>query len=371
MNSNFEREANERSADPVTNTPRDGFVRRMLIGVGITVAVLLVLLLLWYAIDVLLLVFAGILVAIFLRGLSDKLSERTGLSGGWSLAVVLLALVTVIGVAVWWLAPSVAEQTDELTSTLPRAVERLQSRIERYGWARQIIGQLPPTDELMPDRADVVSQATGVFSTTFSALANFVIILFIGLYLAAEPRLYSTGLIRLVPIGKRDRARTVLGVVSYTLRWWLIGKVASMIAIGIFTWLGLWLLGVPLALTLGILAALLTFIPNIGPILSVIPTALLALLDSPTRALYVLLLYFVIQVVESYLLTPLVQKRTVSLPPALTIAAQVLLGILLGGLGVILATPLTAAALVMVKLLYVEDALGDDLEKPGEDTVRE
>ncbi len=98
MNDNFEREANERSADPVTNTARDGFVRRMLIGVGITVAVLLVPLLLWYAIDVLLLVFAGILLAIFLRGLSDKLSERTGLSGGWSLAVVVLALVAIIGV---------------------------------------------------------------------------------------------------------------------------------------------------------------------------------------------------------------------------------------------------------------------------------
>ena len=135
-----------------------------------------------------------------------------------------------------------------------------------------------------------------------------------------------------------------------------------MIIIGVLTAVGLWLLGVPLALTLGLLAALLTFIPNIGPILAVVPAALLALLQSPTRALYVVLLYLGIQTVESYLLTPLMQKRTVSLPPALTIFAQVLMGILVGRIGLVLATPLTAALFVLVKMLYVEDILGDSIE---------
>lgn len=365
MSTDSETRPREATAEINPNAPRDVFARMVVTVVGITVAVLLALLLLWYAVDVLLLVFAGILLAIFLRGLGDKLSKRTGLSGGWSLGMVMLSLVAVIGVAVWLLAPSIAEQTDELTQSLPRAVERLQSRMERYGWARRVMEQLPSAEELVSDRADAFARVTGVFSTTLGALANFVIILFVGLYLAVEPRLYVNGLIRLVPLGRRDRAREALNAVGYALRWWLIGKVGSMIVIGVLTWLGLWLLGVPLALTLGIIAALLTFIPNIGPILSVVPAALLALLDSPTRALYVLLLYFTVQVVESYLLTPLVQRRTVSLPPALTIAAQVLLGVLLGGLGVVLATPLTAVALVLVKMLYVEDVLGDPVEVRG------
>jgi predicted PurR-regulated permease PerM len=135
--------------------------------------------------------------------------------------------------------------------------------------------------------------------------------------------------------------------------------------IGVLTALGLWLLGVELALTLGLLAALLTFIPNLGPVLALVPAVLLALMHSPTRALYVTLLYLAIQTVESYVLTPLVQRRTVSLSPALTITAQVALGVLLGGLGLVLATPLTILLLVLIQMLYIEDTLGDSVKVPG------
>ena len=124
------------------------------------------------------------------------------------------------------------------------------------------------------------------------------------------------------------------------------------------TTIGLWLLDVPLALVLGLIAALFTFIPNIGPILSAIPAVLFGLTVSPQQALYVGLLYGGIQVVESYLLTPLVQRKTIELPPALTLAAQVLLGVTFGGLGVALAAPLTAVTVVGTRMLYVEDALG-------------
>lgn len=130
-----------------------------------------------------------------------------------------------------------------------------------------------------------------------------------------------------------------------------------MAIIGACTAVGLWALGVPLALTLALLAAALTFVPNFGPILAAVPAVLLGLLESPTKALYVVLLYVGVQTVESYVLTPLIQKRTVSAPPALTILAQVLLGVLVGGLGVVLATPLTAVALVLARELYVRDVL--------------
>lgn len=338
------------------NAPKKSFYHRYLLVAGTVVLFLLV----WYAAGVLLLGFAGILLSIFLRSLADFISRLTKLSGGWSLAIVVVSLLVLIGASVWFVAPNVAEQIDNLTESLPRAVQRLQEKTEKYRWGKRVLEQMPPADELMPDRSDAFAKATGVFSTTLSALTNFVIIIFVGLYLAAEPKTYLKGINHLVPLDKRRRATEVLEATGSGLRWWLIGKVGSMLVIGVLTTLGLWLLDVPLALTLGLLAALLTFIPNIGPLLSLVPAALLALLDSPTKAIYVILLYLAIQTVESYLLTPLVQKRTISVPPALTIMAQVLMGVLTGGIGLVLATPLTAAAFVITKMLYVEDTLGDE-----------
>lgn len=345
-----------------TNLEQVAFVGRVLVVVGITVFVALLLLFVWQVIDVLLSVFAGILLAIFLRGLSEWTSKLTSLSNGWSLAIVVLALVAVIGVSVWLLAPDVMHQVDQLSQSLPQSVQQLRQQIERYEWGRWIRAQMPKSDEFLSYRADVVAGVAGVFSTTLGTVVNLAIILVIGIYVAVEPGIYTDGIIRLVPIRKRERAREVLNEVGYTLRWWLIGRVASMTVVGVLTALGLWVLGMPLALTLGLLAALLTFIPNIGPTLALVPAALLALLQSPTKSLYVILLYLAIQAVESYLLIPLVQRQAVSLPPALTITAQVLLGILVGGFGLVLAVPLTAALMVLIRMLYIEDALGDSVE---------
>jgi predicted PurR-regulated permease PerM len=339
--------------------PGRGFLAR----VGLVLLVLTLALLVWYAVEVLLLVFAGVLLAVFLRGLSAGLSRRTGLGENWSLAVVCLALLLAVGGAVWWLAPEVAAQTDELRRSLPGSVSQAEAWLARYEWGRALLGQLPPAGELMPDNADLFSRVTGVFSTTLSVIANFVIILFVGLYLAADSATYTNGLVKLFPRDHRRRAREVVDAVGDTLWWWLVGKLIAMAVVGVLTWVGLSIMGVPLALTLGLLAALLDFIPNIGPVIAGVPAVLLALVSSPRLALYVFIFYVFIQVLESYVLTPVLQMKTVKLPPALTIVAQVLLGVLTGGIGLILATPLAAGALVVVKMLYVEDTLGDGPEE--------
>jgi predicted PurR-regulated permease PerM len=195
---------------------------------------------------------------------------------------------------------------------------------------------------------------------SLSAVGSAVVILFVGIYVAAQPTLYHHGLRRLAPIHARRRLDTVLLEVTSVLRWWLVGKLLSMTLVGVLTTAGLWLLEVPLALTFGLLAAALTFIPNFGPILSVVPPAILALAEEPRRALYVGALYLAIQTVESYAITPLIQRRTVSLPPALTITSQIVLGVLVGAIGVAMATPLTAAVMTVVRMLYVEDVLERD-----------
>lgn len=346
------------------STDRDsgftGFRRRVLFVAGTVVFVVLILALLWLAGNVFLLIFAGILLAVFLRSISDWISNHSFLSDGWALAVTVLGLLLLLGAGAWLIGSDVVTEAGQLRQQLPQSLERLKQNIEQYEWGRQLLGQTSRADELIPEKRELVAKATGVFSTTFGALAMLVVFLFLGLFLAATPELYVSGVIRLIPINKRARAHQVLRAAGSALRWWLLGKIAAMIVVGVLTALGLAWLGVEPALTLGLLAAVLTFIPNFGPILSALPAVLLALTDDPVKALYVIILYVAIQTVESYVLTPLVQQRTVSLPPALTISAQLFLGIFAGALGVIVATPLTAALLVSIRMLYIEDVLGDE-----------
>jgi predicted PurR-regulated permease PerM len=318
-------------------------------------AILAVVAVLVLAAEVLLLVFAGLLFAVLLSSIADAIVRISGMSRAVALGLTVLVLLAAAVGTMWSLWPSVSEQADQLAKDLPAALRELRGWVEQREWGRWLLGRAEP--DQMADGETIVNQATGVLLTTISALAAALIILFVGLYVAAQPSLYHRGLRRLVPVAGRHRADEVLLEVSSVLRWWLIGKILSMVLVGVLTTVGLWWLDVPLALTFGLLAAALTFIPNFGPVLSVVPPALLALADEPTRAGYVVALYLAIQTVESYAVTPLIQRRTVSMPPALTIMSQIVLGVLVGGIGVAVATPLTAAAMTMVRMLYVEDLL--------------
>ena len=316
------------------------------------------LLLVWVAADVFLLVFAGLLLGILLAGMARWGGRRLRLSYGWSLIAVILGLAALLVAVGWLLLPRVAVQATRLAEELPAAVQSLRQHVRQYEWGGAAMAQFQ-VGRLLPSRADIVAQITGVASTTVGAIANLLIILFVGVYGAAEPRTYRDGFVRLVSPGRRARVRQVLDEVGRTLGWWLLGRLCSMAVVGTATGLGLWLLGVPLALTLGLIAALLGFIPYIGPILAGVPAVLIGLTQGPQQAFHVLLFYVGLQTVESYLLTPLVQRRAISLPPALQLSLQVLAGVLFGVTGLALATPLAAAGLVITRMVYVEDVLGD------------
>ena len=325
-------------------------------GVAATVAVLL--LFVWYARDVLLLAFAGVLVGVFLRRLATWVSDRTPFSPRWALTIVALALLGGLVGAFLLRGPSIAAEVRTLRERLPEAAEQLRERLERYEWGQRAVEAAPSPGELLPDDPDAIGRVTGVVSRTFSSIASFVIILFLGLMLAATPGVYVNGLLALLPASKVPRGREVLQQLYDTLWWWLVGRVVAMTFIGVVTGLGLWIIGVPLAFALGLLAALLSFIPNLGPILSAIPAVLLALVQGPTEALWVIGLYAGVQAIESYVLDPVIDRKTVYLPPALTIFAQLVFALFTGLLGLALATPLTAALVVLVTMLYVQDVLG-------------
>jgi predicted PurR-regulated permease PerM len=314
------------------------------------------------AVDILLVFFAGILLAVFLRGVSDAVSRRTGLPEVASLAIVVVVLFALLIGAGWMLASDLADQMERLGANLAEAWQKIQDYLRDRNWGRQLLAFLSFAQAGSQADGEMVDRAARVFSTTLGAIANVFIVLFVGLYLAFDPGIYRRGLLKLMPSERRERAAEVLDSVGRTLRWWLLGRAFSMLIVGIATTIGLWLLGVPLALGLGVIAALFDFVPIIGPILAAVPAVLVTLGEGFTPTLYVILLYLGVQALEGYVLTPLIELQSVKLPPALTIGAQVVLGVLVGALGVVFATPLTAVFVVLVGKLYIEDTLGDSFE---------
>jgi predicted PurR-regulated permease PerM len=345
---------------PLTSENRI-FTQRVLTIVGIVTATVLLIWMMMYVVDVLLLLFAAVLLAIFLRGLSELMRRYTKLSEGLSVLLVSLLLLALIVIAVWLLEPSVEAQIRVLRNDLPKSVENARQYISQFGWGRSIIAQLPTADEVMAkiDAATVLTRVGGYFSSTVGAVTNFFLVILLAIYLAVEPQTYINGFAKLFPKEKRPRVCEVFNAIGETLQMWLIGKVGSMMFIGVLTWIGLSIIGVPLALTLGLIAGLLSFIPNFGPILSALPAILLAFINSPVSALYVIGLYVGVQLIESNVVTPIIERETVELPPALTIVSQLALAILIGGLGLVLASPILALIMVLVQTVYIEDVLGD------------
>ena len=351
-------------------TPTASFPRRCVIAVAITVAALILVYFLWQAAHVLLLVFAGVLLAIFLRSLAEALMRvAPALSIKWSLTIVIVSLLALIVVGVWLLAPSIYKQTDELTRDLPQAVTSLKEKAATYPAFQRIMNTEGWKRFSNPEDSPFLSRITKFANSAISALLAFVLVVFIGFYFAFEPTVYTNGILRLVPREHREYAAQILGSIGYTLRWWMIAQFIDMWIIGAATAIGLWLLGVKLALVFGILAGIFNIIPNFGPLISLVPATLIALMDSPQTALYVVIMYMILQTIEGYLLLPLLQRKAVDVPPVVLIGAQVLMGFTLGGLGLLLAAPLVAAVMVMVKMLYVEETLGDQIHTP-EDEIK-
>lgn len=343
------------------NNQTTEFTQKVLIVVGVILATILVTLFVYYAIDIVLLLFAAVLLAIFLRGLADLVNRFTKLSEGAAVLLVSVLLLAILAGAIALLAPSVAEQGRHLRDELPKSAQKVGDFISRYGWGKTLIAQLPSMNDIMAkiEPSTLLTRVGGYFSSTVGAVGNFFVMILLAIYLAVEPKFYADGFTKLFPVRSRPRVYEVLTAIGTTLSWWLIGKTLSMIFIGLLTWIGLSILGVPLALTLGLIAGLLSFIPNFGPILSAVPAILLAFIESPISAVYVLILFIVVQIIESNLVTPYIERQTVELPPALTVFAQLSLGVILGGVGLILATPLLAFIVVLVQTAYIEDILGD------------
>jgi predicted PurR-regulated permease PerM len=336
---------------------RKDTAQHALVYVGIGVGIIVLLVLLWYAIDVFLLLFIGIFVAVLLRAPADWLAARTGWSEGLTLGLVVFVLVALLAGGGVLFGRTVVDQSWQLTQQLPKVIDKVQERLRRTEYGKQVVEatEAPPPEA----SAQMVGKGLRLVGSTFAAFGSFVVVLFLGIFLAWQPRAYAEGFTRLFPQRRRKRAREVLDAIGHVLKRWLVGQMVLMAIVGTLTGIGLALLGVPFALPLALFAGLSEFVPYVGPIVAAIPAVLVGFAEGPQLALWVAGLYVAIQSIESYVLTPLIQHRAVFLPPALLLFSQVVLGVTAGPLGVIVATPLAAAGLVAVNKLYVEDVLGD------------
>ena len=342
------------------------FTRRVLVVVGVVLVAIAVTAAFVRAADIFFLIFAAVLLAILLRSASDALSRWTGLGAGWALALVVLAITALVAAGLYLLGAMVAGQVNQLSANLPKSVDQARAYLQQYAWGQELLRQAPPPEQLLNGAGgNAAARATAFFSTTLGVLGNLLVLLALALYLAAAPQTYVTGALTLVPPARRRRGKQVLGAIGFQLKWWLAGRLVAMAVVGLVCGVGLWLIGVQQYLVLALLAAVLTAVPFIGPIIAAAPGVLLALMVGPATAGWAVVVYTVAQVIENYIVTPLVQQRTVNMSPVITIASITLTGALFGVLALIVATPLAVALQVAVKMLYVEDVLGDDMAVKG------
>ncbi|MCM2373035.1 AI-2E family transporter [Aporhodopirellula aestuarii] len=311
-------------------------------------------------VNVLLLVLAGVLFGIFVNGIAGWLTKHTPLPYIASYLLIVTLMLVGGGLGVFYLGSQTVQRADQLGSELQSAVKKATDQLSEVGVDKESLQESFELKKMLSDQGK--SALLGLLSgmrSVGSAITAMFVILFVGLYAAYEPDLYRTGILKLVPMRKRERGAEVLKQLNEALSGWIVGRLMSMAIVGVLTSIGLAVLGVPLPVTLGVVAALLTFIPNFGPLLAAVPQIMLALNVGSDTVVYVIVLNLALQGIESYVITPMIQRHEVTLPPILTIAAQLLMGVVVGVVGIMMAAPLVVVIMVFVQMLYVEDQLGD------------
>ena len=333
-----------------------GFSRKVLHAALIVAGVVLAVLLAWQISYVILITFSAILLAILLRSIMQPLRRYLRLSDGASIICVIVILLLAGTLLFSFLTARVETQIERLSQTVPKSLEQIEAYLRTHAWAGWAIerGNLKRLLSASPLALGTVTSALGRGA---GIIISAFVVFSLALYFAVHPQVYIRGSLALIPYSERPLYARLFSELGTTLRGWLLGQLITMSIIGVLTGIGLYVLDVPLALTLGLLAFVLDFVPYFGPIAAAVPGILFALAENPAKALYVTLLYLAVQQFEGIVVSPLVQKRTISIPPVLTIISITLFGLLFGFLGFLLAAPLMAATLVLVRVLYLEQLI--------------
>jgi predicted PurR-regulated permease PerM len=331
-------------------------------------AVGLLLVLLGKVAEVFLLLFVATLLATYFSALTTSIVRLTSLSRGAALGgAVVVTVLAVVGIGAL-VVPPLISQTQELIASLPGQAERLEALLDRLARQYPLLERtaLGPegggfVEGLVDDVTTFLRASFVPYLTAGGALAvELVSVLAMALYLAHEPDIYRVGIVSVVPPSVRHIARTVLADLSATLRAWIWAQLLAMCVLAVLTWIGLWLLRVPYALAFGVFAGLVAIVPFFGSIVSTVLPALFVLSDTGwLHALAVALLGVAVHVLETNVVRPLIFRERLRLPPVLTIMSVLVMASLVGALGLIIAVPLLATAIVVVRHVLVEQIYGD------------
>jgi predicted PurR-regulated permease PerM len=338
------------------------FVRKTLIVLGL----LLLALLLWKLADVLLLAFGAILVALILHASADVLVRYLRVPERWALWVASIIIFGIVLGLVALFGTQIRAQFSNVVERLPFVIDNFSKNLG-FG---AVSDDLTEMMNNMPS-GGLATRIAGIGGAVLSGLADFLLVVIAGIYIAASPELYKQGFIKLFPMRHHERVESSLDASGQALRLWLMSQLIAMACVGVLSSLAFWLIGLPSPYALGMIAGMADFIPFLGPILGALPAVLFAFSISGETALWTVLAVVAIQQIEGNVIFPLVARSVVSIPPALALFAILVGSVLFGSLGLIFGFPLAVVAYVLVKKLYVRETLGEQTTVPGEAEAKE
>ena len=321
--------------------------------VVIAIALVALALLLWKVAPVLMLLFAGIVFATAIHAASRPLVRYLHLPSTLAVGLVFILVIALAALGAWLFGRQLSMQTEALVDAITDAWTKVRAYLDSTSWGPTVMENVQGASD-----GKTMSHLAKGTVTVFGGVTDLVMVLFLSMYLAVNPLSYRNGFLLLLPPAHRERVGRALDEAGVALRKWLVGQLGAMLMVGVLTGVGLALVGVPLAIPLGILSGLLDFVPVIGPFAGAVPGILIAFAQGPQVALYAAGVYVTVQFLEGHVVLPLAQKWAVSLPPALGLLSIVACGMVFGLLGVLFAIPLTVVSIVLVRELYVR-RLGD------------
>ena len=337
------------------------FSNKVWIAGGILSLIVVMLLLFKTLFSVILLTLAGALLAIYFLGCADFFQHKLKIAHGAALAMSIIINLILITAFFWFVGARLSNQVAELSDKLPQTISNAKEHISQSELGKKALGYL----HVSGDSKKMMSVAKKFFSSTFGIVSDLYVIILLAIFFISSPKTYKKGIISLLPSKAKEKGSNLLDELYSVLKKWIKGQLFGFLFIAVLSGLGLWALGMPLVLTLALIAGILNFIPNFGPIIALIPAVLLGLMQGTDTAIWILCLYTFIQIIQSAVTQPMIQKKMVNLPPALVVFGQVSMGLVGGFWGVLLASPFVAIIMTLVNKLYV-DKTGEDEESEGQ-----
>lgn len=332
--------------------------------IAMVVATLVVIYITIKIFDILMLFYLAVVVAMFFSIFVDFFHSKLKVPRILGMVIALLVVLGVIAALVALVMPTFLSQGKQLLENLPKYLKDLEQSTrelaQKYSILEPIFGPgsaLEPTNFLekgMEGFGQILQKGMGLFFTGIGGLITIVVVIIIAVYVVVKPKEHLEGILLLFPKSRRDQIRELAWRITSTIKHWMLGQAASMLIIAIMSMIGFLIAGIKFGFFFGILTGILCFIPYLGPVLSLIGPVLVSLIDNPIKVIWVLIIYVITQTIESYFLTPMIMKRQVDLPPVVTILAVVGMGSLLGVIGIALAVPTVAIAMVILKETYLK-----------------